>query len=120
MYSYLWYLLGTVDGFHWPELACLGAPYSRAFLEEFYLETEEEKKEREEERARYAKKFKFSLPAPRDQAKAADPNNADDDDDDDDNDDDDEREIPSRWLDDDGVWRPADPPTRRPADHSHA
>ncbi|KAI0414995.1 hypothetical protein F5X98DRAFT_389335 [Xylaria grammica] len=92
--------LGTVDGFHWPEPACLGAPYSRAFLEEFYRETEEEKKKREEERARYAKKFNFSLPAPRDQAKAADPDNADDDDDD--------REIPSRWLDDNGVWRPAD------------
>ncbi|KAI0868146.1 hypothetical protein GGS24DRAFT_507079 [Hypoxylon argillaceum] len=47
----------TRDGFHWPPPPPFGAPYSRAYLEAFYEETEEEKKKRIQEQERYAATF---------------------------------------------------------------
>ncbi|KAI0454094.1 hypothetical protein F5B21DRAFT_514870 [Xylaria acuta] len=44
----------TRDGFEWPAPKKMGAPYSRAFLEAFYQETEADRERRRQEQARYA------------------------------------------------------------------
>ncbi|KAI0965698.1 hypothetical protein F4678DRAFT_485188 [Xylaria arbuscula] len=91
-----WFLcFQTRKGFHWPRPDMVGAPYSRAYLEEFYRETEAEKTKREEGQAKYAAKFGI-MPA-ENQAEVADLNVEDVGEDD--------VDVPVRWEDKDGVVR---------------
>ncbi|KAH8164703.1 hypothetical protein CIB48_g3553 [Xylaria polymorpha] len=79
----------TQDGFRWPMPNMMGAPYSRAFLEAFYEETETDKKKREQEQARYAAVFPDTMREAPDQAEEADLDDGTDAD----------TDIPGRWID---------------------
>ncbi|KAI0440649.1 hypothetical protein F4803DRAFT_577441 [Xylaria telfairii] len=88
--------LKTRDGFEWQMPKMMGAPYSRAFLEAFYEETETDKNKREQEQARYGAAFPDTMREEPNQAKGA--NLGDDTDVD--------TEIPGRWTDHSGALVP--------------